>query len=1030
MNRILQIIITCLLFAVIRTPVMSQELPRVIPPSPESASLFKFQDYPVSYSTGLPQISIPLYEVKSGSLTLPITLSYHSSGRKVYDETGAVGVGWSLQAGGMISRTVYGKPDDERWDFPSPFRRESEISNITDFVYLAAIGHHPLYSIPYHDTQYDIFSFSANQLSGKFVLKDENTTKSAVLIPYKPYVIEWHKLTTEYVVEYFDYINIIDDKGVLYRFGKSLKDENEYLEKSSEGVSSWLLTEIVSANKADTISFKYKSFVGERLTVSQESQMLYHEYSISGWNVAEWDYGETFAENTNRAYYSMQRLTEIKFKQGKITFNLNSKNCITTLEIKNKADKTVKMIELNRSQVNTISDGIKPVDKLNEVIFKDKFGNSIEKYAFQYYNSGKNFIDVRACDLSGYFNGKTNPGGVIDMRPFKIVPDGGVQPITPFKIEFDFSLRAPTLYILEGVLEKIVYPTGGSTKFIYELNKFYDAQIQASREGAGLRVSQIITDDNKGNVLYKTFKYGDGENGYGFLNIIPSAENISDYSIEYSTRYQNFGEGAGGPVLENSFSQCIVSSDILPVFQFLSEKPIIYSHVTEYHGTPSDNIGKTVYKYDFDDRMGPTTIEGLFRFAKYRLWRTSELREKSDYKSIKKDGVITYDIQKTVKYGYTETETDLIYAMHFKKKYICTSPIEPVSYTGMWNGGVTKTTGIDQYVAEEWAPGESTGPYGIDDWEVYKFADYAISVGVKELHSVEEIEYDEDKQFITTTSYVYNDHHLLKETRKTNSRNEVLLTETKYPFDFPDDPVHQLMINSNMVDVQVESNTYKNSAPVASLKTTYKDWGNNIQPEFISTRTGSNPYEHRISFHSYDSQGNIQAVSKDNGANISYIYGYDEQLPIAQVTNAAHDQIVHTSFEESEGNSGENDAKTGRKSRIGGYSRTITGLSNGDYVLTYWQKNDQRWELVPVNNISVSTGSYTINLTGQIDEVRFYPVGAVMTTYSYDPLEGLLSSTDENNVTTYYDYDGYQRLMTIKDLNRNALKHFDYHYKQ
>ena len=97
MNRSLQVILTTLFFALMSGAATSQDLPKVIPPSPESASLFKFQDYPVSYATGLPQISIPLYELKSGSLSLPITLSYHSSGRKVYDETGAVGLGWSLQ---------------------------------------------------------------------------------------------------------------------------------------------------------------------------------------------------------------------------------------------------------------------------------------------------------------------------------------------------------------------------------------------------------------------------------------------------------------------------------------------------------------------------------------------------------------------------------------------------------------------------------------------------------------------------------------------------------------------------------------------------------------------------------------------------------------------------------------------------------------------------------------------------------------------------------------------------------------------
>ena len=82
--------------------------------SPTAASLGKYGDFPVSYNTGLPQISIPIYTVKAGSLSLPISLSYHASGLKVQEEASWVGAGWSLNAGGMITRTVVGAADDHR----------------------------------------------------------------------------------------------------------------------------------------------------------------------------------------------------------------------------------------------------------------------------------------------------------------------------------------------------------------------------------------------------------------------------------------------------------------------------------------------------------------------------------------------------------------------------------------------------------------------------------------------------------------------------------------------------------------------------------------------------------------------------------------------------------------------------------------------------------------------------------------------------------------------------------------------------
>jgi len=54
-------------------------MPQPVPASPNVAALAKFGDYQVSHFTGLPEISIPIFEVKNGSLSIPITLSYHAS---------------------------------------------------------------------------------------------------------------------------------------------------------------------------------------------------------------------------------------------------------------------------------------------------------------------------------------------------------------------------------------------------------------------------------------------------------------------------------------------------------------------------------------------------------------------------------------------------------------------------------------------------------------------------------------------------------------------------------------------------------------------------------------------------------------------------------------------------------------------------------------------------------------------------------------------------------------------------------------
>jgi hypothetical protein len=60
----------------------------------------------------VPNISVPLYTVTEGDIQLPISLSYHAGGIRVDETSGPIGLGWSLNAGGMISRTVYGGPDE------------------------------------------------------------------------------------------------------------------------------------------------------------------------------------------------------------------------------------------------------------------------------------------------------------------------------------------------------------------------------------------------------------------------------------------------------------------------------------------------------------------------------------------------------------------------------------------------------------------------------------------------------------------------------------------------------------------------------------------------------------------------------------------------------------------------------------------------------------------------------------------------------------------------------------------------------
>ncbi len=141
-------------------------------------------------------------------------------------------------------------------------------------------------------------------------------------------------------------------------------------------------------------------------------------------------------------------------------------------------------------------------------------------------------------------------------------------------------------------------------------------------------------------------------------------------------------------------------------------------------------------------------------------------------------------------------------------------------------------------------------------------------------------------------------------------------------------------------------------------------------------------------------------------------------------------RIFHTSFEE-EGI--ENAlAKTGKRIYRGSYFFLLPKQA-GKYELTYWRKpsTGSNWTYVSETVEITSTSPMHKSLgdtNTDLDEIRFYPVGAQMTTYTYSPLLGLTSVTDVNNRTTYYEYDNAGRLMTIQDDRKNILKKYEYHY--
>jgi YD repeat-containing protein len=164
--------------------------------SPTAASLGKFTDIPVSYHTGIPEISVPIYAIKEGPLTLPIGLSYHAAGVKVQEAASWVGLGWALNAGGVITRTIVGAPDES--GTTNAMRGHFSDYGYSNYLMVGAVVGNSSTMRPgpndaaianaFYDGEPDLFFFNFNGYSGKFFFSDDRT----------PIIVDGQDLKIEY----------------------------------------------------------------------------------------------------------------------------------------------------------------------------------------------------------------------------------------------------------------------------------------------------------------------------------------------------------------------------------------------------------------------------------------------------------------------------------------------------------------------------------------------------------------------------------------------------------------------------------------------------------------------------------------------------------------------------------------------------------------------------------------------------------------------------------------------------------------
>ncbi|MDT3403604.1 hypothetical protein [Mucilaginibacter terrae] len=445
-------ILKVLFFIISTAPLISlaQGNINVTPPTPDATSLGKFTDIPVSLYTGVPKVSIPIYELSVGEIKFPISIDYHAGGIRVDEISSTVGLGWALNAGGMIARTVYGRVDSEQGlpDFfsfnPTTPTGYTYARNVVDNI---------------EDSKPDLYTFSMLGRGGRFF----RSQGQAYTIPYQKILIKDNIITDENGLKYFFYAmesTHIDKVGTC-----TLGPQGMNLDQDLDNIV-YYLTRIESPN-GRFINIEYES-IGYSYTQNTTQTDYLAEPNQNGCPIITGSINcKSVAQVLGMRIKRIvaDDLREIKFDYDvAIRKDLPGTNALTGIKIFYKSELR-KSFSLTTSYFESwdIESNINNPDfyrlKLDAVTEEGK-----PPYLFEYnYGSNKKMPNrgSYAQDFWGYYNGKLLNSSLL---PKIVAPTYGQIDGADRNADNDFMQ-----YL---VLKRFVFPTGGFTTFEYHANEY------------------------------------------------------------------------------------------------------------------------------------------------------------------------------------------------------------------------------------------------------------------------------------------------------------------------------------------------------------------------------------------------------------------------------------------------------------------------------------------------------------------------------------------------------------------------------
>lgn len=463
-------------------------------PSANSGAATNGEDAKLNLNNGTANVGIPLFTLQDIGISFPISLSYQTGGIRVSQPATEVGLGWNLNAGGMISREIKGFPDD----ITNTIFDEDNLSFIDH-----SLGFMPYYNecednpeeFIFKDTEPDIFTYNILGYTGKFFFDKQmnivqvNESDVKIEVDYDPCedekIEEW-KIT-------------LPDATVIH-FGGSGKIESYYFEDDHENPTVYTTEYIPNGWLVSKIEFTN----GRDLEFNYASNRLY-DYVINNNYALVKDQSQTIKRPDNASDILKKTITlkkillsiassnyKVEFlhesRQDFVNFDGDAPKYIKGLSLQTKSGECINKILFDQSYFESDNSGIYYTDpdldiginieglwdkkrlKLDHV--KIKSCKSAKEYTYDVdYYEDSSLPRRLSCsqDLWGFNN------GILDNR--SLVPKVNFES-TCFE-PIDLTQSSNSVYAdrsvsfddaKQGSLKKITYPNGYFNKFIYESN--------------------------------------------------------------------------------------------------------------------------------------------------------------------------------------------------------------------------------------------------------------------------------------------------------------------------------------------------------------------------------------------------------------------------------------------------------------------------------------------------------------------------------------------------------------------------------